>query len=156
MKANSKRWGDLMTKRVGYAFLFILLIPLALLGCGSGGEVEEMGYKDFKETIGDEDFTGFAYILSDFKAEDGGFINSITDVFEEEDISLVFFNDQQATDKIHDVFNEDSKRKDLYLPIDYIAYIVDGEMVAEFEVDEQVTMNEGRKALSSFIIENRE
>ncbi|WP_080871784.1 hypothetical protein [Oceanobacillus timonensis] len=145
-----------MTKKKVYAVLFTLLIPMVLLGCSGGGQVEEMGYQDFKETIGEEDFTGFAYILSNFKAEEDGYLNSIIDVFEEENASLVFYNDQQASDRTHEIFNEDSGKIDLYLPTNDIAYIVDGEVVAEFEIDEQITMNEGRKALSSFINENKE
>lgn len=145
-----------MKKREVFIGFFILLISFILMGCGKGGSVEEMSYQDFKETIGDEDFTGFAYILSDFKAEDGEFLNSIQDVFEEEKTSLAYVNIQQASDKTYDIFNEDGKKRDLYLPIDYIAYIKDGKMVAQFEIDEQITLNDGRNELSSFINKNNE
>ncbi|ELK44201.1 hypothetical protein D479_20108, partial [Halobacillus sp. BAB-2008] len=106
-----KRQGDESMKRWMLVMLFAIVAGM-LAACGSGEPVEEKEYDAFKEEIAKEDFTGFAYILSDYEAEDNGYLPVLEEVFEEEGQTLVYFNDQQASDDVHEVFNEDSKKKD--------------------------------------------
>ncbi|MYL43974.1 hypothetical protein [Virgibacillus salexigens] len=134
-----------------------LLIGLFLVACGDKDEaVSKNEYEEFRDQIGSKDFTGFAYILSDYKAEEEDYLSVIQDIFEKEEESLIYTNVQTASDEISDQFNEDSKRKDLYLPKDEIAYIQDGEMVSNYEVTEDIYTNEGNKELATFIRKHKE
>ena len=100
-----------------------VLMAIFLVACGGNDEpLEEKSYQNFKDTITKSDFTGFAYILSDYKAQEDDYMSAIKDVFEKEGKTLIYFNDQTSSDKVHEQFNEDSKKKDLYLPKDEIAY----------------------------------
>lgn len=75
-----------------------VLLIFFLVACGSE-PVQENGYQDFKDKIASSNFTGFAYILSDYKAEDDDYISVINDIFEKENESLQYFNVQTAKDR---------------------------------------------------------
>ncbi|WP_153017431.1 hypothetical protein [Halobacillus sp. KGW1] len=140
-------------KRWMLVMLFAIVAGM-LAACGSGEPVEEKEYDAFKEEIAKEDFTGFAYILSDYEAEDNGYLPVLEEVFEEEGQTLVYFNDQQASDDVHEVFNEDSKKKDLFLPIDTIAYIENGQPAAELEVTEELIQEKDQETLRTFVADH--
>ena len=131
------------------SILFLTMIFI-LTACGNE-PLSKLEYADFKESIAQKDFTGFAYILSDYKAEDGNYISVIGDVFDAEGENLIYFNDQAAPDQVHEAFNEDSKRKDLYLPIDKIAYIEGGKPIKEIEITEELITEGDHENLKQFI-----
>lgn len=135
--------------------LFLLLMTAVILaGCGSE-PLNKMEYTDFKETITQDDFTGFAYILSDFHAEERNYISVIEEVFQEEGETLIYYNDLDSPDEVHEQFNEDSGLIELYLPDEKVAYIEGGQPVSELEVTEELMKEGNHETLKQFIQDHK-
>jgi hypothetical protein len=131
--------------------LLVVLLFVFLVACSSTETLQDQEYEAFRDLVNSEEFTGFAYLLSDWKAEEEGYINVIEDIFKDKGETLNFINMQTADDKIYDRYNEEAPSKDIYFPNDKIAYFKDGRLISEFDINSQIASSENNSELRQFI-----
>jgi hypothetical protein len=128
-----------------FSFLF-------LSACNSSTEtIADLEYEEFRDNVNSEEFTGFAYLLSDWEAEEEGYITVIEDVFERENETLTFTNIQTADNETYEIMNKDTSNPEVYLPSDRITFVKDGRVLSEFEINSQIFSNENNSELRQFI-----
>jgi|GEM_PF-5751796 len=134
--------------------LFLSMTMLLVLSACGKEPVNELKYKEFKKEVTSKDFEGFAYILTDYEAEDNDYMVQIKKAFEEEKSSLVYYNAQTSDKKTYNKFNRDSADVKMYLPINEIVYLKD-DRKSVFEIDEKILTHEGYEALKKFIADHK-
>lgn len=135
-------------QRLGLVALFGSVLTLSACGGPSTEEIED--YDQFKETINAEDFTGFAmYIYSPDVDESK---ENVFQAFENTSATLTYTNGWEYDQATKDRANDDSRDRDLITPSDEVVYVEDGEVLEEFEVDEDdIKREEYEGELQSFV-----
>ncbi|QHT48045.1 hypothetical protein M662_16685 [Bacillus sp. SB49] len=131
-----------------------LSILLLLCACSSGETLVEKDYQEFMDTIQSEDFTGFAYILRTYEAQDNHYLDDLKEVFDEKGETLTYFNVQTASEETKDLHNEESSQIALYQPNDEVVYIQDGEPMEALEITDEIMAEGYHDTLKEFIDNN--
>ncbi|WP_332698410.1 hypothetical protein [Halalkalibacter lacteus] len=128
-----------------FSFLF-------LSACNNSTEtIADLEYEEFRDKVNSEEFTGFAYLLSDWEAEEEGYITVIEDVFDRENETLTFTNIQTADNETYEIMNKDTSNPEVYLPSDRITFVKDGRVLSEFDINSQIFSKENNSELRQFI-----
>ena len=135
-------------QRLGLVALFGSVLTLSACGGPSTEEIED--YDQFKETINADDFTGFAmYIYSPDVDESK---ENVFQAFEDTSATLTYTNGWEYDQATKDRANDDSRDRNLITPSDEVVYVEDGEVLEEFEVDEDdIKREEYEGELHSFV-----
>lgn len=133
------------------AYLFFLLIVLSACGNATGLE-EETEYESFRDTINNEEFTGFAYLLRNPDDAESNVQDTVNKVFEENGEEVYFLNLPEQEAEKRDLQNEDSKNPEMYFPSHRIAFIKEGNVIDEFDIDrDDIHSSENQNEFSTFI-----
>lgn len=133
--------------------IFMLLLLGLLAACGSASGIqEETEYESFRDTINSDDFTGFAYLIWRYDQYDEETQETLDSVFDnngENVIAYILTEDQEDT---RNEINEDSSDPNIYHPFDKIAFIDEGTLIDEFEIDrDELHTSEHNNELAAFI-----
>lgn len=133
----------------------LLLVLVFLTACGStsgSGIQEETEYESFRDTINDEEFTGFAYLLRNPDDAEHGVHNTVGEVFENNDEEIYFLNLPEQEEEIRDLQNEDSRDPDIFFPSHRVAFIDQGNVIDEFDIKrDEIHASEHNNELAAFI-----
>lgn len=131
-------------------FLYLAILMMFLTACGKE-PLQEMNYEDFRDTINANDFTGFAYAISDESAKDSGYIDELEKVFEEENSELIYLDEMKLDDETYEKLNDESRNPDLYLPHNEIYIIKNGKKINEIDIDDNIFSKDGKNEIAHFI-----
>jgi hypothetical protein len=128
----------------------ILLLAAGLLflgACEAEETVKEDDYETFKDKVNEESFTGFVYLGEKWEMEQAEYIPMIAEVFQETG-AVLYYGDLNSMENVtREKFSGDRIDPDIYLPVNRLAYIKEGEVVSEWgaregrdpeEVEEQI------------------
>ncbi len=133
----------------------LALVPLlgsvlTLSACGGSSTEEIEDYDQFKETINADDFTGFAMYIYSPDVDEAK--DNVFQAFENTSATLTYTNGWEYDQATKDRANDDSRDRDLIHPSDDVVYVEDGEVLEEFEVDEDdIKREEYEGELQSFV-----
>ncbi|MFS0788851.1 hypothetical protein ABC345_21035 [Shouchella sp. 1P09AA] len=134
-------------------FIPLLMIVGVLNACGNQETVQEIeGYEEFRDTVNNEDFSGFVYLLRNIDAHEGSHMQVIENTFSDVDETLTHSNWQYYDDTEKDMQNNDSRDSDIQPRNDKIIYIENGRNVSEFDINNRrIEDNEYQMELRQFI-----
>jgi hypothetical protein len=148
---------DFVEKEGNFMRLKVVISSLCLLGlltaCGSAAGIqEETEYESFRDTINSDDFSGFAYLLRSPEDAESGVHHTVGEVFENNNEELYFLNLPEQNEKIRDLQNEDSRSSDIYFPSHKVAFIDQGQVIDELDIDrDELHASEHNNELAAFI-----
>lgn len=146
-----------MKRHLGVFLLIFLVVSLA--GCGSGnadgeddeGNLQNMKFKDYEETVNADDYTGFAYLIY---GEDD-YLSILGDIFENQDAKLVYHDNLEASDKEQQQYDEDST-KNLDFLQDKIGYFKNGRKISEIDITSSIEKSEGYDEVEEFVNKHKD
>lgn len=129
-----------------------LLLMIGLLtACGSETGLQETNYEEFRDTLNTEEYTGFAYLLDSYNENEEEIDLVVEDIFNNNNESVVFLNTFDLEEDINEQYKNEYSSVDLYFPRNKVAYLDDGEVVDEIEIDTDLHESEHNNKLGAFI-----